>query len=363
MKVGIILYATIGSSALLDGCSSLPEVEYSEWTAPSAAQPTKIDDVPNTYELWTTSLEFKKDTDAPMSISVSTAPVSANPTTLTITGMAHWYKTTALTLSTAADSSLLTSVGVKVTDNRVSYITTAGEVLATVAPFALAAANWPDPDRQTSCAPAGGGVISVPDVADVKAFDEVFNLYDVVKPLDDRLQCSKQRQTMSFLLGNSADGVGELAVVTIEPPPVDAIEYAKDGATALKSAKKVFLYPACRNATVKFVGTGPITQTTDEANKDHEKKAKPAKPAPPVPVTKTVRFLFSDPRYLQAVPLPVQGSLTVKSECGVTSGTDSGTADSTAAVAKAIADSLQSVAGKLGKGGSSTPKTSATVKK
>ncbi|MFI4983155.1 MAG: hypothetical protein ACHQIO_22620, partial [Nevskiales bacterium] len=62
-------------------------------------------------------------------------------------------------------------------------------------------------------------------------------------------------------------------------------------------------------------------------------------------VTHTVHFRFSDPRYVQAIALPVKGALTVKPQCGMTLQSDAGDAGTAAEVAKAMADAVQSVAG------------------
>lgn len=362
------IFVSVGMSMSVAGCSSIPEVKYAESTPNKVVNASDINNVTNTYDLWTTSLEFKKDSNAAMSLSIAAVPVSSNPTTLSITGQDHWYKTTtAITLATAPDSNLLASVNVIVTDNRATYISTAAELLATVLPLVAAA---PSPPAPPSCSTSA----SIPVVPVISSFDEVVNLFDLVQVVDQQFSCSSRGMPMSFVVSNNSDGVGDLAIVSIEPPPASAVEFKSHSAELLKNAVNVFLYPACRQATVTYVGAGPVTAAASPSgNNNARDKATlskdgnadaPQPPATPTAVSKKVSFLFSDPRYVQAIPLPVKGTLTVKNQCGMSAGTDSGTVDSTAAIAKAIADGIQSIASKTSKTGSSaaTPKTNATGK-
>lgn len=77
-------------------------------------------------------------------------------------------------------------------------------------------------------------------------------------------------------------------------------------------------------------------------------------------ILKTINFQIADPQYVQAAPLLVKGSLTVQSQCGVTAGTDSGTADQTAVVTKATVDAIQSSVNAAQKNSSSGDRTNAT---
>jgi len=383
-----------GSAALL-GCSSTPVVTYDTYNPNKAIEAKDLNSVPNTYELWTTQLEFVKDVSKPMAVSVGAAPVSSGATTLSITGESHWYKSTDVKLATASDSNLLSSVSVSVTDNRASYITTAGELLGTVLAVAGVAAA-PEPGANPPPPPTCGRGTLVPPVDIAYAFDEVVNLFDALKKAEANGTCGLSDKSVKFLVGNSDDGVGNVAVVTISPPSPSAVLINDSSLPVIKStAKKVFLYSACRQATVEYMGAGPITQKSVDGQIGDSKPATPVKPgdsspghgdgshtpaahetpahapepavrstpANPSPsvVHRQAQFLFADPRYVQAIQLPVKGTLTVKSECGMTAGTDSGTADSGPAIAKALADALQSATGKGSSGnGKSTGKTNAT---
>jgi hypothetical protein len=325
------------------GCSSLPVVTYNTFDPSTKVDPAKIDTVPNTYELWTTALEFAKDSGGLMNASVSAAPVNVGPTTLSIVGEAHWYKTTAVTLTTASDSNLLSSVSVNVTDNRASYITTAAELIGTVLAVA-GVALAPDPGAELPCGPLLPTTLPTPD--SVMAFDEVINVFDALKLTEQNSKCPVDGSTR-FAVGNTKDGVGTLAVVTVGKPPASAIDLTSSLGTLMTSAKSVFLFPACRSASVEYMGTGAITTKTADGKPDTSKA-----------LYRKVKFLFSDPRYVQAIPLPVQGTLTVKPQCGMTAGKDSGTPDATPAIVKALADAAQSISGKGSSGSAkSTGKT------
>jgi hypothetical protein len=344
MKIKCISVVLVVATLLI-GCTSAPVVKYASYTD-AAIAPKDIDGALNTYELWTTTLEFKKESGAGLSVTAQAAPVSSNPTVLSITGEAKWYKTTAVTLSTAPDSNLLTSVGVNVTDNRASYITTAGELIGTLVMVAGAASNGP-PDP---CAAA-----AIPKEMDDKlAFDEVVNLLDVITTATLK-PCGLARQSFSFIVSDSDSTIGELAEIQLDAPPASAIEYGPNSAALLSAATKVFLYPACRTGSITFRTTGPVVSSSPKTNNTKPETAAIAKPAtqpnntsansPDMFYTRTVNFLFSDPRYVQAIPLPVKGSLTVKAQCGMTAGADTGTLDSTSPIAKALADALKSATG------------------
>lgn len=393
--------ALTGSTALL-GCSSIPVVAYDTYDSSKVIEAKDLNSVPNAYELWTTQLEFLKDVSKPMTVSVGAAPVSSGATVLSITGESHWYKSTDVNLATASDSNLLSSVSVSVTDNRASYITTAGELLGTILTVAGVAAA-PEPTAETKAvppvSPTCGEGTPVPPVDIGFAFDEVVNLFDALQKAEAKGTCAlSDKKTVKFLVGNADDGVGNVAVVTISPPPPSAVPIDASLSVIKSTAKNVFLYSACRQATVEYMGAGAITQKsaggqtgdskppapTPPANSPTDSRggrqpsshgsvahapepaatpAPPPSPAPPTPsvVHRKAQFLFADPRYVQAIPLPVKGTLTVKSECGMTAGTDSGTTDSGPAIAKALADALQSATGKGSSGsGKSTGKTNAT---
>ena len=332
----------------LAGCSSVPDVKYAAAPATSRVTAKTINQVPNRYDFWTTSVELKKDAKGVMQASFATAPVDERDSqvSVTITGVHHWYKDSSIWLTTAPDTNLLTSVSTKVTDNRAAYIAAAGEILATVATVAVAAADYLPQAAGNRC---DSTAVSIPDPADPDAtFDYFFNLYDVLPPND--AQCRKERKPTVFGLRTGRTAGADLARVSIDPPPPDALELATQKDLILENATHVFLAPACRSGTLEF-----DSKTAPPASKHSDRRASEAHPtersrpeAPSIDVTPTVRhtvhFLFSDPRYVQATQLPVQGTLTVKSQCGVSAGADSGTADATPAIAKAIADALQGIA-------------------
>lgn len=331
-------------------CSSLPSVTYSQYTAaPTAAK--DINNVPPTYALWTTSLEFKKMADSAMTVTAQAVSVSKDPFVLSIVGDEFWYKTdTTITLTTQTNSELLASVAVSVTDNRATYISTAAEVLGVALKIggiaALGAGGTPTA--------VGCHINTVPDPQPTgAAFDKVFNLLDALTALDKSPgDCSLSNQRVAFMIEDSADG-GKLATVQLDPAPPSAIQLTVDNIALLtKNAKKVFLYPACRTGTVVFNYQPPTP------------KAEAGKPAPVAPpkVAQTANFLFSDPRFVQAIAMPSKGTLTVKSQCGMTAGSDSGTPDSTPAVTKALADALQSLAGGSSSSKSTPAKSNATNK-
>jgi hypothetical protein len=336
---------------LVSSCSSLPSVTYAEYrTAPTKA--ADINTAAPAYQLWTTSLEFKKVAGGVVAVTAQAAPVSSNPFTFSIVGDSHWYGTsTSISLTTANDSELLSSVSVNVTDNRSTYIGIAAEVLGVVAKvggIALLDAN--SPPSAVGCHANSIPVAQSPDTA----FDEMFNILDAVTALDSETpDCSESNQTVAFVVSNVADGVGPIALIQLDPPPATAIPLTEANIALLAAnAKNVFLYPACRIGTVKFNTQAPTPKQL----------AGGPMPAVPKPVGQSVHFLFSDPRFVQAIAMPVKGTLTVKSQCGMTEGADSGAADATPAVVKALADALQTLAGNSSSSSSSPTKTNATGK-
>lgn len=343
---------TLGVFAMCSGCSSLPSVTYSNPDAnPKApAKAVDIDNVPPTYALWTTSLEFKKTADSAMTVAAAAVPVSKDPFVFAIVGDTFWYKTdTTISLSTQANSELLSSVAVTVTDNRATYISTAAEVLGVALKIGGIAAL--DANTPTS---KGCHINTVPSApAPAAAFDKVFNLLDALTALDGTTaDCSMSDQRVAFMIEDVSDG-GALATVSIDKAPASAIPLTTDNiALLIKTAKKVFLYPACRTGTVVF----NYQPTTPK-----QEAGKPA-PATPAAIAQTANFLFSDPRYVQAIAMPSKGTLTVKSQCGMTAGADSGTPDATPGVTKALADALQSLAGGSSSAKASPAKSNATNK-
>ncbi len=130
------------------------------------------------------------------------------------------------------------------------------------------------------------------------------------------------------LLGFAADGAPAVAVLSLDAPPDSALRLNLDSAPEiLAAAKNVFLFPACREATLQYASL--VTEKDKPARQVHH----------------TLRFRFSDPRYVQAIPLPVKGSLTVKPQCGMSLASDAGDAGRAADIAKAMADAVQAVAG------------------
>jgi hypothetical protein len=400
-RTGLFASVLSGSAVLL-GCSSTPVVTYDTYNSDTVLGAKDLNSVPNTYELWTTQLEFVKDVSKPMTVSVGAAPVSSGATVFSIAGESHWYKSTDVKLATASDATLLSSVSVSTTDNRASYITTAGELVGTILTVAGVAAA-PEPGTAVARnSPTCGSKAPLPSVNIAYAFDEVVNLFDALQKAEMDQKCGPSDKSVSFILGNFDDGVGDFALVTISSPPPSAVLINNVSLPVIKAtAKNVFLYSACRRATVEYFGAGPITQKSVDGQAGDPKAPAsqspansgadqsgggrhqsghgsvahapepaatpptPPSPAPPTPsvVHRKAQFLFADPRYVQAIQLPVKGTLTVKSECGMTAGTDSGTADSGSAVAKALADALQSATGKGSSGsGKSTGKTNAAGK-
>ncbi|WP_157572284.1 hypothetical protein [Nevskia soli] len=300
----------------LAACSSAPVVDYSPANT-GVVTPHSLNETRGQYALWTTALHFKKDAGGEMTVSAATAADPAQTNVLMIAGEDHWYKTTAVTLVTASDSDVLSTVDVTVTDHLASYITTAAEL--TVTGLTAVRSSGPNPCSRPD---------RVPAVAADAAFDEELNVYAFLRQLDQGCPGLSSDEVPARLVGFAGDGVPAVAVLSVEPPPASALELNHDDAAAvLGAAKNVFLFPACRNATLQYRSTLSRSGVAPQL------------------VTHTVHFRFSDPRYVQAIPLPVKGALTVKPQCGMTLQSDAGDAGTAAEVAKAMADAVQSVAG------------------
>jgi hypothetical protein len=320
----VISLAAMGLSILLGlgGCSGAPVVDYAPGKT-AVNTPSDLNDVHRQYALWTTALHFKKDAGGEMTVTAATADDPARTNVLRIAGQDHWYKTTALDLVTASDSEVPTTVNVTVTDHLATYIGIASELAVT---GLTAVRSPPPPHRNPRCDEAD----TVPAVPADAAFDENLNVFEFLRRLDASGGCPglSEKQVPARQLGFAADGAPAVAVLSLDAPPDSALRLDQDSAPEiLAAAKNVFLFPACRGATLQYLST--VTATGKPTRQVHH----------------TLRFRFSDPRYVQAIPLPVKGSLTVKPQCGMSLASDSGNATTAADIAKAMADAVQSVAG------------------
>ena len=330
LSKGMLLRTAVGLAALISagavlgvvGCSSTPVVDYGPGRT-HVYSPKDLNETRGQYALWTTALHFKKDAGGEMTVTAATAADPARTNVLMIAGEGHWYKTTSVSLITAADSDVLSTVNVTVTDHLASYITTGAELVVTG--LTAVGAGAPGPCSRSA---------EVPAVAADAAFDEDLNVFTFLRQLDSACPGLSSEWVPPQLVGFAQDGVPAVAVLSVEPPPPSALKLdSNNAADVLGAAKNVFLFPACRNATLQYWSAPSKTATA--AKKD----------APPKPVMHTLHFRFSDPRYVQSIPLPVKGSLTVKPQCGMTLQSDAGDATTSTEIAKAMADAVQSVAG------------------
>ena len=325
LSKAVMLGAAIGLAAVsgglvlgVAGCSSTPVVDYAEGHG-AIATPRSLNETQGQYALWTTALHFKKEPGGEMTVIAATAEDPARTHVLVIAGQDHWYKTTAVNLVTAPDSDVLTTVNVTVTDHLASTITTVSELAGTLIPLAVGSSPSdcfrPDP---------------VPAVAADAAFDEELNVFSFLRRLDGSQGCEElsSGSVPARQVKFAEDGVSAVAVLSVDAPPSSALRLDdRNAKEVFAAAKNVFLFPACRNATLQYRST----------------LSKPG--AKPQLVVHTMHFRFSDPRYVQSIALPVKGSLSVKPQCGMTLVSDAGDAGTSAEIAKAMADAVQSVAG------------------
>ena len=315
--IGLAAVSCGGAVLGVAGCSSTPVVDYRQ-SEGEIATAQRLNETQSQYALWTTALHFRKEPGGEMTVSAATAEDPARTHVLVIAGQDHWYKTTAVSLVTASDSDVLSTVNVAVTDHLASTITTATELATTLIPLAVGSGPSdcfrPDP---------------VPAVAADAAFDEELNVFSFLRRLDGSQGCTElsSGSVPARQVKFAEDGVPAVAVLSVDAPPSSALRLDDRNAEAgFAAAKNVFLFPACRNATVQYRST---------LSKPGEK---------PQLVVHTMHFRFSDPRYVQSIALPVKGSLTVKPQCGMTLQSDAGDAGTSAEIAKAMADAVQSMA-------------------
>jgi hypothetical protein len=317
--------SALAAAWVLASCSGAPVVDYGSGRR-ALDGPRDLNDTQRQYALWTTALHFRKDPGGEMTVTAAAAPDPEQTNLLRVAGQDHWYKTTALDLVTASDSDLPTTVNVAVTDHLSTYIGVAAE-LAVTGLTAVRAPTAAPPDLAHRRCLEGD---PVPVVAADAAFDEELNVYEFLRRLDGGAGCGALSEGWlpPWTIGFAGAGVPAVAVLTLEPPPPTALRLDGDDAQAVfAAAKNVFLFPACREARLQYVSTVVV------AGK------------PPRLVQHTLHFRFSDPRYVQSIPLPVKGSLTVKPQCGMSLASDAGDPGTAAAVAKAMADAVQAVAG------------------
>lgn len=322
LGAAVSLAAVSGGLVLgVAGCSGTPVVDYNEGHG-AIATPRSLNETQGQYALWTTALHFKKEPGGEMTVTAATAEDPARTHVLVIAGQDHWYKTTAVNLVTASDSEVLSTVNVTVTDHLANTITTASELAGTLIPLAVGSSP-------SDCFRAD----PVPAIAPDAAFDEELNVFSFLRRLDGSQGCEElsSGSVPARQVKFAEDGVPAVAVLSVDAPPSSALRLDdRNAKEVFATAKNVFLFPACRNATVQYRST----------------LSKPgAKPGDkPQLVVHTMHFRFSDPRYVQAIALPVKGSLSVKPQCGMTLVSDAGDAGTSAAIAKAMADAVQSVA-------------------
>ncbi|WES88425.1 hypothetical protein OHJ28_12750 [Dickeya fangzhongdai] len=110
------------------------------------------------------------------------------------------------------------------------------------------------------------------------------------------------------------------AEITLESVPVDAIPadwVTHSSAENLDKIKHHFIYASCRDAVIKVKKAGAVEET--------------------------VYVRVNDPRYLQAVALPVKGKVTTHSQCGVSVVTEKNSQSTDTAVLTALLNEMKNV--------------------
>ena len=265
-------------AAACAGCTAVPTVQYRE-----IEKPADLDGVAGSFYLQRSviTVELKetpaKDKAAKPTVdfTVSSSPAEFRAVKYAIKPVNSWRSTTNVTLNKVANTDLVSSADVEVTDNTAKSINEYGGAIAKlIGTAAVLIAALPGAD----CLPAKSDAVKL-------------NL------------SYPQGDTETF----AGAGGSKCITVALKDLPTDALprESIKQSGDTSR-----FYYAACRDAEVR------VEQRSG-------------------PLTGTVRV--ADPRFVQFVQFPAKGSVSMHSACGVSVKTDKPAGDNTAAIVDALA--------------------------
>jgi hypothetical protein len=216
---------------------------------------------------------FQKDATAGnvTAINITSVPLPTGSTRYAIEGGSSTFGVKTTVLAThRADSDLLQTLSVTTTDQRVTWIKTAGSIVTGLIPFFVADTGKPDATKKL---PTGIAISLFLDSLP----------QECAGTRDADVTCQ------NLPLAGTSDYVAD---ITISKVPADAFAFATiDFNSGYKS--KAFLYSACRNITVTLKVASDRSTVAAQSS-----------------------TVIADPKWLEAVKLPDKGKITVGAACG-----------------------------------------------
>lgn len=284
-------YALIVAALCCGACTVLPTVQYFNLTEGASRILVPADEggirmlenLSDTFYLRQSAIviEPQSSSSAPKELTgvkISSTPVEYTQTTYGIRPVTNWMSSTAVTLNKTDNTNMISSADVSVTDKRAGTISSIGAIVVkglAIASLTKAVAS--------SCAITSATPKATIDLSEIKAQKGVFDMHKIAGYEGCQLQVE----------------YGAL--------PVGAIEAGK---LPLGTNTHTFYYSACRDVTVTLKSATVIY---------------------------IAKLRIADPRYLQFVQFPAKGSITMHSVCGASVKMESAAADTSLAIAEALA--------------------------
>lgn len=337
--IGLSLVVT--SLVLLQGCSSSPTVRYekledagsSEAKGKTALEPGAFKFSFRKTDISITAPDKEKGPD---SFGVQTIPGDVG-TLFTIEKVKTLFADTSLTMTKVDGTNLIDSLGVEVTDERVSNIKAGTDVLA--ATIALAALFGNEQQGKGDATPTGKDGITYPIRIDtLPLLRSTFHMpqsnnspeisgLGFRRSLGDRIsdksnqddpQCTKKPENSYFTCKTVNIDLLKYTVFLDEPAPgtvpYTVLNNSESG--VLGKDTNYFYASSCRAAVIE-VSVGDVT--------------------------KTVQLVLSDPYYLDVYKFPEKATFKARSTCGFDVTQEASKSDSTADIINAVSDGVKKV--------------------
>ena len=284
MKHSICL--TIACAVLAAGCDAVPSVSYQVVNGPDLTGLNKF-----SFQSSLITIDVNKDDKGnviPDSYVAKSVPaVDPSGTLYSIQPSSSQPGVeTSLKMVPQANSTLISSIGTTVTDNRVKDIQTVASIIAAVAPAVGALALAP-------AAPS-----PVPATIDVSRIH--------LTPAHD----DGKEVTIHGQLNGSANYTYTIVYSAVPKDAVPIKDYP------FGTSQSVLPYSACRTATITL--------------------KLPSSSAPALTVTSVLSATIADPNFLETIALPANGTVTMQSSCGVSVTSQAATTSSTLDIVNAL---------------------------
>jgi len=245
-------------SAGLCGCTVMPTVLYKKVNGPQDAL-----GMSDSYFLQKSKLEISLVEAPEPVLTLKSTPMEDSSRKLAINPQSDWTSTTTISLAKFANTDLVSSIGVEVTNDVVKNITEVGSVIVKALPLIAMLAASED------------------------TFKPCLNPKGMPVTLSLDLKSTGRAADETAAQGNASNPEKDCIKIRVEGLPPDALAYDILSAPLPTDS---FLYSACRTVSVTVLHRGERL---------------------------TISARVSDPRYFQSVRFPPKGTLTMHSQCGV----------------------------------------------